>query len=446
MSAPKHIPQWVAVMNDDLLERFKKSDELRTLVRKAQKEYLHWDAFRFQPIPPGFTAEEAWSAVKWTRVALVQPTPVRSKDGEPFQFAPINRLFSTLSYIDVHAAGFIRTLTKARPTEAETNKFVVVGLTEEAIATSQIEGANTSRNVAREMLASQRKPRTKSEQMIVNSYLVMQRMAEWKTSDLSRKMLLEIQTLIVEKTMERPGDQGRFRKNEDEIVVCDPLVGTIVHSPPEESEMNAELDRLIAFANHEEDEDEYLHPVVKASILHFWIAYLHPFVDGNGRTARAVFYWYLLKKNYWLVEYLSISRAIVHSRKKYDAAFVHSETDDNDLTYFVLYVTDCVRASIDSFIEYFAETRKKDRALKETAKELVDHNPRQVAMLHALLSNPEMTVVVRQHQSAHGVSLATANNDLNDLERKGALVKTTRGKKNVFLPNLPLIKKQLGLA
>lgn len=44
------------------------------------------------------------------------------------------------------------------------------------------------------------------------------------------------------------------------------------------------------------------------------IAYMHPFVDGNGRTARALFYWYMLKSGYWLTEYLSISRVIAKSK------------------------------------------------------------------------------------------------------------------------------------
>jgi len=57
--------------------------------------------------------------------------------------------------------------------------------------------------------------------------------------------------------------------------------------------------KLIEFANDENITTGFIHPVIKAILLHFWIGYLHPFCDGNGRTARALFYWYLLKNDYF---------------------------------------------------------------------------------------------------------------------------------------------------
>src|SRR5205814_10028127 len=53
------------------------------------------------------------------------------------------------------------------------------------------------------------------------------------------------------------------------------------------------------------------HPMVRSMILHFWLAYDHPFVDGNGRTARALFYWSMLRNGYWMFEYITISKIIL---------------------------------------------------------------------------------------------------------------------------------------
>jgi Fic family protein len=53
--------------------------------------------------------------------------------------------------------------------------------------------------------------------------------------------------------------------------------------------------------------DKFIHPVVRAIILHFMIGCGHLFVDGNGRTARALFYWSVLHQKYRLMEFISIS-------------------------------------------------------------------------------------------------------------------------------------------
>ena len=55
----------------------------------------------------------------------------------------------------------------------------------------------------------------------------------------------------------------------------------------------------------------FIHPMIRSIILHFWLAYDHPFVDGNGRTARALFYWSMLRHGYWLFEFISISQIIL---------------------------------------------------------------------------------------------------------------------------------------
>ncbi|MEI7463197.1 MAG: Fic family protein [Candidatus Taylorbacteria bacterium] len=437
------LPSWQEILSDALIKRSFGSPELQGLISKAQKEYLSWDAFRYQKMPVGFNPEEAWAILKLNRMSLYQSTPIKANDGRHFQFALTNDLYGKLNFIDTYASGFIKTFSDTKPSEAEKNKFIITGLTEEAIATSQIEGANTTRQAAKEMLASKREPRTKGEQMIVNSYQVMQKLEVWKTLDLGRDMLLEIQKMITEKTLENVSNHGRFRKDNDTIIVHDPITGEIVHTPPKEQEMHRQLELFIQFANKIEGDGDFIHPVIKASILHFWLAYLHPFVDGNGRTARAVFYWYLLKKEYWLVQYLSISRAIIQSRKKYDNAFIHSESDDNDLTYFISHMADVFRISIVKFVGYFEKKISEIEEFRKTADRLEDYNERQIALLHYFMDNPTEITDVNMHQSRQGVSHQTAHMDLMDLVKKGMLAQTIKKgtRKYIFMPNLLLIKK-----
>ena len=91
-----------------------------------------------------------------------------------------------------------------------------------------------------------------------------------------------------------------------------------------------------------------MHPAIRAIILHFWLAYDHPFIDGNGRTARALFYWLMLRHGYWLFEFISISEIILKAPVQYGEAFLYTETDQNDLTYFIIHQTEVIRKSMQS--------------------------------------------------------------------------------------------------
>ncbi len=435
-------PNWKDILTQEgILERSFTSPELSKLIKKAQDAYLYWDTFKYQPVPDGFTSEEAWAILKLNRSSLYEKTPVKSVDGHFFDLAMVNSLQQKLNFIDTHTLSFFK---DTKFSESEEYKFIIAGLTEEAIATSQIEGANTTRKVAKEMLASQRKPRTKSEQMIVNSYQIMQKIEAWKDLDLSLDMLLDIQSIVTEKACDHEGDQGRFRIDDDNIVVTDRLTGEIIHTPPCVHDMYTGLSDLIKYVNMHEEESggNFIHPVVKASIIHFWIAYLHPFPDGNGRTARAVFYWYLLKKNYGLIRYLSVSRAIVHSRKKYDNAFIYSECE-YDLTYFLLYVAESFKISIEKFIEYVHEKIGESELFKKMADNLQEFNPRQIALLNYFMNHEDGTTEVAIHQAKHGISRQTAHTDLITLVKKGLLTQTSKKRKFVFVPNTHSIRKLL---
>ena len=100
------------------------------------------------------------------------------------------------------------------------------------------------------------------------------------------------------------------------------------------SEINGMLDDLCNFANNN-DVDIFVHPIIRGIIIHFVLSFIHPFCDGNGRTARLLVYWYLLKNKYWFVEYLSISRIIYRSKSRYERAFLCVENDNYDLSYFI---------------------------------------------------------------------------------------------------------------
>lgn len=239
--------------------------------------------------------------------------------------------------------------------------YLVSSIMEEAIASSQMEGASTTRKVAKDMLRKKLSPTNKSQQMILNNYRTIQQLNEQKDKELTMDMLLDVHQNISEHTLDNPADEGRLR-NTDDIYVMDAINGEIAHTPPSHNEIDNILHDVFTFAN-EDNPNRFIHPIIKGIILHFMIAWIHPFVDGNGRTARSLVYWYLLKKGYWLTEYLSISRIIYKNKKRYERMFLYTEADDKDITYFILYNLQVMKKAYEELKLYLARKQEERKSI-----------------------------------------------------------------------------------
>lgn len=433
-------PEWSKHFKLDLIQKVFSSAELQKLIKKAEHEYMYWDKFKYHPQAKGFSAEEAWSYLKFTRLSNRENSPARVEKNKHFSFTVTKTMFQKLSFIDSNTSGFMRSQWE-KPSDIQKSQLIVSSLSEEAIASSQIEGASTSRKVAKTMILSKRKPRTRDEQMIINNFQVMQRLLDWKDLPMSQKLLLKIQADITKDTLENQSDSGRLRKDEDKINIIDRLTGEVVFVPPVADVVKRELERFIDFANTDESEENFIHPVIKACILHFWLAYLHPFVDGNGRTARAVFYWYLLRKNYWMFQYLAVSRVIKSSKSQYDRSFLYVEFDDNDLSYSLSYMVKIIVQSIDDFIKHYKNKIEQEKVIKRVSAYTKGLNIRQVELLQYIFQHNDFIVDIYTHQSKNAIAYQTARTDIFGLVKKGFLTQITDGKQYQFIPNNQLIKK-----
>ncbi len=178
--------------------------------------------------------------------------------------------------------------------------------------------------------------------------------------------------------------------------------------------------------------------MIRSMILHFWLAYDHPFVDGNGRTARALFYWSMLKQGYWLFEYITISKIILKGPAEYGRAFLYSETDENDLTYFLLYHAEVVRRAIDE-LHHYSESRSKQLAeIQEELRGLAHLNHRQRDLINHVLHHPGQHYTIEYHRNTHNVVYETARSDLMDLADRGLMQKRKVGKTWFFAPSADL--------
>lgn len=397
--------------------------------------YLHWDQIRHRQPPEGLSLDEWWAGIKMARRSLLKPVPLLDKGGRPFQFAMPDPVQRAIHDIDRRAAGSVA-MPKPLVSEEERDRYLVSSLIEEAITSSQLEGASTTQDVAKEMLRSGRKPRDRSEQMILNNYRVMQMVREFKNEALTPERILEIHRIVTEDTMDDATAAGRLRKPGEDIKVVDAQHSTVLHEPPGAESLPERLQRLCDFANDTEAAEPFVHPVIRAILLHFMLGYDHPFVDGNGRTARALFYWSMARSGYWLMEYVSISRLLKEAPAQYARAYLHTETDDNDTTYFLIHQLDTIERAIQALHEYLARKTQEQasaESLLRHAPRLSDQlNHRQVALLSHALRNVGHGYTVESHRRSHRVTQQTARTDLLQLAELDLLDKGKRGRAFVF--------------
>lgn len=249
----------------DLLRKQADLSRLDVVLERAREpfhpgEYPHWDKLRHLEPPEGLSLEEWWLGLKFQRAAMVKPLPLLDKRGKPFQFCVPDLIQAELHQIDVgagRAIGFPDPITNPQTRD----RYLIRSLIEEAISSSQLEGAVTTREVAKEMIRAGRAPRDPSERMILNNFLTMQRIPGLKDEPISGERILEIHRWVTEETLDDPTTSGRFRRADEPRVVGDDF-GQVFHEPPPAEELPARFQAMCSFANGHSPAF-FVHPAVR---------------------------------------------------------------------------------------------------------------------------------------------------------------------------------------
>ena len=409
LESPPMIKEEVMV---DVL-RTQPSEDIAALVDKINEGYEYWDAVKYKKRPQNCSAEKLWTYVKVSRMKNM----IRVWDKYGIVLSITNQMQRICHEFDMNFGGYWGASTIIPGDNKE--RYLVSSLMEEAIFSSQMEGAATTRKVAKDMLRKKITPKDKSQQMIANNYQTIQFVVKHKDTPLTPELLLRIHQLMTERTLENPEDAGRFRTNDD-VVVENGITHEIVHYPPSYTEIPFFVKDLCKFFN-EEKPKVFIHPIIRGIIIHFMLAYMHPFVDGNGRTARALFYWYMLKQKYWLTEYLSISRVIAKSKKSYEKSFQYTEADGRDVGYFVAYNLRVLDLSFKQ-LQGYLKRKQEEKKAANTFLQLGDINDRQAQIIKMFVDNPKEVITVKDLQNKFFVSPTTAKSDIVGLLDRGLLV------------------------
>ncbi len=401
-------------------------------ISKINDEYYYWDRVKYNT-PKGIEREDFWAAIKYSRSVN---SKIYNFDTCSLSLFETNKMQEILHNIDMNFGGVLA--SSSIIPEKNRQYYLLSSIMEEAIASSQMEGASTTRKVAKEMLRKQAKPKDKSQQMIVNNYNTIRFLSAHKNEGLTPKLLLDIHRQITEKTLDNHEDEGRFR-TDDNIVVMDGISGDIAHTPPSYKYIEESIVQLCNFVN---EDKAFIHPIIKAIILHFMISFLHPFVDGNGRTARSLFYWYMLKKGYWLTEYLSISRIIYKSKGQYEKAFLYTEHDDFDLGYFVQYNLKVLYKAFEELKTYLERKAQENAALLEYR--IPGLNERQLQIVKICAEKQATIIKSKDLQIQLNVSVKTIRSDLEGLVELGLLAAVPLNKRLIGYTRAENFEERLG--
>ena len=402
--------------------------------------YLHWDKLQRLPPPDGLSSEQWWLKIKLSREGELRDLPLTDPNGHPFKYGLLDSMLRHLHYIDQRCSGEVAMDEVVTSERRAGRRFLVNSLMEEAIRSSQLEGATTSRVVAKELLRSGRQPNDRSERMIVNNYRALQFMRDEMGETLSPSAILELHRIITEGTLDDPSAAGRLQQpGEPRVAVFDQDGGDPIHVPPPAEQLPERVQLLCDFANEGDDGTPFVHPVIRAILLHFWLAYDHPFEDGNGRTARILFFWLMRVRGYWLAEYLPISRLIRNAPAKYARAFMETETDEGDTTYFLVHQLDLIKRAIDDLHAYLRRKTAEVRDIESLLQGTDYLNGRQLALLTDAVRDLDASYSFDSHAASHRVSHETARSDLRGLVDRGLLVQRRSGRKHIFepAPDLP---------
>lgn len=381
-------------------------------IRKFQEEYPYWNKVKYKKLNGFDTPEDIWIALKQLRLS----NQITVNPNYRIHFSMTNSMARLCHNFDMQFGGSWGSESLI-PRDSR-KIYLMNSVIDEAISSSQMEGASTTRKVAKEMLRNKITPKDKSQWMIYNNYQTIQFLSENLGQPMTPEFLLQIHSLMTYNTMDNPEDAGRFRLN-DNVVVANTVTNEIVHTPPSFTEIPAAIAWFCQFANSNEV-TVFIHPIIKGAILHFFISFLHPFVDGNGRTARAIFYWYLLKEGYWLTEYLSISRIIYKSKSSYEKSFLQSEADGNDIGYFITYHLNALEKAFDELKAYIERKTAQKRDEVQLLK-IGGITRRQASILHLFIKDADLIVTAKDISGRMLVTQPTAKKDLSELVQSGLL-------------------------
>ena len=386
---------------------------METLIARFMGSYLPRQEI-IRRLPVSVSIRQFWPELERERRRHSQELPLPDQSGKPFWFVLTGGIEKQCDAIAELAR---RDIAFTGP---EFDALFQNAVVDEAVYSSVIEGAFNSREQAAEFIRRNKQPRNKSEQMVKNNYDALTYVLEHLEDEINEETILQIARIVT-----RSGAEVQVTGYRDGAVYVTGREG-VVYTPPQADAVPEMMRLLVEFIQKSE-----LHPLLKACIAHFYFVYVHPFGDGNGRTARALSYMMLLQAGYDFFRYFSISGVVAEERGKYYRSMRNVEDSDGDMTYFIDAYSGMLARTVEKMehhLKYHVLARQKLKALEQNGT----LNERQLKGAKWLLEGSNSSVTVEAWRRKYKVVTETARRDLLALCDAGLLSRELDGREAVF--------------
>lgn len=385
-------------------------------LKYTQEKYLPLEDIKYRLGPLGFSSKD-WPQIK-ARIQLFRkmgsiPFFVNCID-KRFWYFPADVIYQKTQKIETLGHRLHYQIESSGSFKKE---FLMNSTIEESVVSSIYEGANSTRAQAKAFIERREPAKNKDEQMLLNNYTAMLWIQDNHGLPISNELILKVHEIVTKDTLEEKNTSfcGRFRDN-------------VVYVGPHEGILQTKIDETLKeVINLVTSHPRALHGIIRGILLHYFIAYIHPFFDGNGRTARTLFYLQTAKSDLKFVELLSVSADLKKRGKKYEQSFEEVKQHDLDMTFFIDFC-------LDSLLKALERVEEKvnyliDIARLRDAKGLSSH---QVSLLQKMALHKYRAVDIESYAQSISRSREVARQELKFLAQEKLLREERKGKKFVY--------------
>ena len=278
---------------------------------------------------------------------------------------------------------------------------------ENAYASTSIEGNTLSKEEVTELSLGREVLKTKKEKQEVLNYLdALGNIGSLsKSGVLTKKDILLAHKWIVKGVLDKKEWEGNFRKVQ--VYVGNTKTGRVSFVPPEPTEIESQLDEFLEWLNNKKDP---IHPVLEAGIVHYEIARIHPFVDGNGRLARFLATWVLVQRGFDVKRFFALDDYYNSDRKSYYEALKTVDRETKNITEWLEYFIFGVATSIEAV---------KKKVLLLSGGKKVPKGKKQIALA-------ERSVKIIEYINRHGYITNKRVQEILNVKRQVATKELTK--------------------
>ena len=300
------------------------------------------------------------------------------------------------------------------------------------VFSTRIEGSQIDLKQAEKLEKGEKVRVRERDKQELKNYLSVLEYIESKETDpkITEKHVFDIHSIVTHKILSK-GLQNKYRDLQNAVYDQD---GTIQYMPPESKDVSIFLKDLIKYINTQTD----ISILIRAALLHHWFVIIHPFIDGNGRTARAITQMFLYQQGFNTKKYFSLEEYYDSDLQNYYKA-IHIGSNFYDVQ----------EKGIESthFIEYFLNGMLYElERLKNQIEHIKDDEYFEKQLLDLDLTNRQIHFVlfIKERRKVKSsdfiktfkVSLATIKRELNHLIAKRVVKLTGKGKNSYYELNM----------